>query len=392
LSQKIGIFGNFGGSNIGNEGSLEAMMTFLQQHRPDAQLVCICSEPDTIERNYQITAHHMRVPRIKNASLFRKLRSRISDIVLVLKTVRKLDALIVPGTGVLDDFGEPPQGLPLTLFTVCLVAKLRGIKVGFVSVGAGPINHPVSRWLMKSAAALTSYCSFRDHISKDYMQGIGLNTSDMPVYPDLAFKLPEPPEQRSSEGNRLSVGVGVMAYFGWASDPESGADIYNTYLHKITDFTRWLLMQGYSVRVLTGEASDQRAVKDLLTAIAKEKEELNGHQITAEPTYSLHDLMSQISATDVVVATRFHNVLCSVKMARPTISLGYAKKNDVLLAEMGLDEFCQYVENFDPDLLIAQFNKLVDGRKSFADRLAQTNIAYQQKLNQQDQVLLEKLL
>ena len=49
--------------------------------------------------------------------------------------------------------------------------------------------------------------------------------------------------------------------------------------------------------------------------------------------------MHQMAETRIVVATRFHNVVCALKMKKPTISIGYASKNDVLLAEMGLAEF-----------------------------------------------------
>ena len=74
-----------------------------------------------------------------------------------------------------------------------------------------------------------------------------------------------------------------------------------------------------------------------------------------QPAASLRDVMEQIAETDLVVATRFHNVVCALKLARPTVSLGYARKNDVLLAEMGLGAFCQHVEAIDLDLLKTQF-------------------------------------
>ena len=46
------------------------------------------------------------------------------------------------------------------------------------------------------------------------------------------------------------------------------------------------------------------------------------------------------------------------------MSLGYAEKNDVLMAEMGLGRFCQHIERFDLDLLIEQFTQLVAQRQT----------------------------
>ena len=61
--------------------------------------------------------------------------------------------------------------------------------------------------------------------------------------------------------------------------------------------------------------------------------------VVAEHAQSLTEVMQQISETELLVATRFHNVVCGLMMGRPVISLSYARKNDVLLADMGLGAF-----------------------------------------------------
>ena len=83
--------------------------------------------------------------------------------------------LIIPGTGILDDFGGNPFGMPLALLAWCLVARLCGAWVAFVSIGAGRIQHPLSRWLMRSAAAMAHYRSYRDTVSKTFMESIGFD-------------------------------------------------------------------------------------------------------------------------------------------------------------------------------------------------------------------------
>ena len=37
-----------------------------------------------------------------------------------------------------------------------------------------------------------------------------------------------------------------------------------------------------------------------------------------------------------VVATRYHNVICALKLAKPVVSVGYAAKNVAIMADMGL--------------------------------------------------------
>src|SRR5262249_12649009 len=151
----------------------------------------------------------------------------------------------------------------------------------------------------------------------------------------------------------LTIGLGLMTYAGWSSVPDE--TIYTTYISKISAFAVWLLTQGYRVRLLIGEVTDQRAVADLMANVSKELGATVSDRVLAETPRSLHDLMHQISTVDAVVATRFHNVLCALKVGKPTISLGYARKNDVLMEAMGLGEFCQHIEQLDVDLLIQQF-------------------------------------
>ena len=110
-----------------------------------------------------------------------------------------------------------------------------------------------------------------------------------------------------------------------------------------------------------------------------------------ESMSSLHDLMRQIAETDVVVATRYHNVVCALKLGKPTVSLGYAEKNDVLMAEMGLGRFCQHVERLDLDLLIEQFTQLVADRQRYESGIRKVNLACQKRLDCQDARLAARL-
>ncbi len=155
----------------------------------------------------------------------------------------------------------------------------------------------------------------------------------------------------------------------------------------------WLIDGGRGVRILMGDVADRRAVADLLerTSIPS-RPELPKGRLAFEPITSLHDLMRQIAETDVVVATRYHNVVCALKMGRPTVSVGYSAKNDALMAEMGLRGFCQHVERLDVDLLIEQFGQLVEGRERYSRRSAWRTAPAEERLDHQDAFLAAHLL
>jgi polysaccharide pyruvyl transferase WcaK-like protein len=400
LLERIALLGLFGCGNSGNDGSLEAMLIFLRQLRPDAELACICPAPDRVQEDYGVTAVSIgsrRIHRPASRSIYKFLDKGLHVLaswVHTMREVRKFDLLIIPGTGILDDFTTGPLGIPYALFRWCLAARLFGTEVWFVSIGAGPICHPLSRWLMKSAAAMSQYRSYRDLISREFMQSIGFDAGKDPVYPDIAFKLPGPERLSSSrpEGGPLTIALGVMAYGGWRDDPENRGNIFDAYLKKITRFLIWLLDHQYRVRLLMGDTADQRAVDDLIRALEAEGRTITPETLVAEPTFSLHDLMQQIALADIVIATRFHNIVCALKVGRPTISIGYAKKNDVLLADMGLGDFCQRIDELDVDLLIKQFATLVSDRKQHEQKIQESNRAYRERLAQQDAVLASRLL
>ena len=68
-----------------------------------------------------------------------------------------------------------------------------------------------------------------------------------------------------------------------------------------------------------------------------------------------------VGGLDLLVATRFHNVVAGLMMGRPVISLGYAEKNGAVMRDFGLDEFCHDVERFDVDVVLDQVRELREG-------------------------------
>ena len=398
--ERIALFGHFGSGNLGNEGSLEAMLSFLRDARPDADISCICVDPEETRRAHGLDTLHVNwrpasptLARIDRALL--RLPGGLADLVRTVVQINRFDTVVVPGTGILDDFGTGPRGMPYGILKWSVAARLFGKRFWFVSIGAGPIHNAMSRWLMCSAARLADFRSFRDTVSKEYMQTIGLDVRDDPIFPDIAFQLPAPQtECRSMDrGGPLTVGVGVMTYFGWRQDLSSiaGQKIYHEYLAKMADFLTRLLDAGHRVRLLTGETSDARAVSDILTILNETQAQAAMERVAAQTPHSLHDLMQQIAETDLIVATRFHNIVCALKVGRPTISLGYAEKNDALLNEMGLGEFCQHIETFDVEILMNHFNSVCADLVGYARRVRSVDTRYRRRLAEQGHLLLARL-
>jgi polysaccharide pyruvyl transferase WcaK-like protein len=171
--------------------------------------------------------------------------------------------------------------------------------------------------------------------------------------------------------------------------PDSGEPIYQGYIEKLKDFVLWLLDQGYFIRLLTGNLGvDQRPVDDLLQFVKEEGQARWQDRIIAEAIANTDELLYQISKTDIVVASRFHNVLCALMLGRPVVSIGYHIKNESLMAEMGLQDYCQHIEHFTVKKLIQQFQLLISDMNQVSGRILDKNAQYRQELDQQYRKIL----
>lgn len=395
---KIGLFGQFGSGNSGNDGSLEAMLNLLRERCPEAELLCICSNPDLVRKKYGILSVSLngtisggpRADRLNR--MLGNMPHRLARISSLFKQLKGLDLIIIPGTGILDDYQETPWGWPFVIFRWCMAARLRNVPVAFVSIGAGPISHPLSRFFLKTAAQTAKYRSYRDDFSRRYLQDIGMNVEQDFRFPDIAFRLPTPKLSRVASGPRRTVGVGVMHYRGWAKSSLNGKEIYQTYIGKLAEFVTWLAGEGYDIRLLTGDLRDQIAVHDLMEKIKDMDAQSALDHVAVGLGETLHDLMREIDKTDVVIVSRYHNVVCSLKLGRPIISLGYAQKNDNLLAEFSQSQYCQHIETFDLDMLRLQLEQILANFDDIRKQIADGNDRVQKSLAEQDELLTERLL
>jgi polysaccharide pyruvyl transferase WcaK-like protein len=374
---KIVVFGTFGAGNIGNECTLQAMLCNIHRYLPDAEIGCICSGSEEAAANYGIPTFPIRyavsVDRLfgvhvrSDNTLVRGLRKlvRLSTgpyrWYKAFRILKGKDMLLITGLGMLGDFGISAFGLHYDILGWSIVAKLCRCKLKFVSVGVGPIRDPVSRRFVKTALALGDYRSYRDRFSKEYLEGIGFSTMSDGVYPDLAFSLPKAMLQSSQKcGHSTSViGVGLMPYYDRRGRSEGGDRIYRKYIASVGDLTCKLMDLGYTVRLLIGDAMyDQCVRRDLRALLAARGQEYLDARLVDEPASSVAELLSQLAATELVVASRFHNLLLAIMLGKPVVAVSYHEKIVSLMDELGLSKLCHDIENFDVDTLIRQITTL----------------------------------
>jgi polysaccharide pyruvyl transferase WcaK-like protein len=394
---RVGLFGLLGSGNIGNDASMESVLGYLRTAHPGAAIDAMCMGPDRLKRVYGIEAiplfwsrqRVLDMPGVPAVGV--KLFGKLVDVFRTAAWVRRHDVVIVPGMGVLETtLPLRASGLPYALFLLSATGRIFGTKVALVSVGANVIKQRMTAWLFNSAARLAYYRSYRDAASREAMRQRGLDVSEDPVYPDLAFALPTP---AGVPGDPQTVGIGVMDFHGTNDDRRRAEQIYASYVEQMKQFVLWLVDGGRSVRLFIGDTSgrDQEVVDQIIAYLHERRPGLRPAQVVAEPVTSFTGLMRSMAPAGAVVATRYHNLIGALLLAKPTIAIGYGTKHRCLMADIGMAEFYQPADGLDGDVLIEQFTRLLDrpaelrltiaaGRAAHATRLAEQFAALSARL------------
>lgn len=402
--RNIRFFGHFGLDNFGNDATLLAVLHNLRRYVPDADVLCICTGPSSTAERHNIRAvsidsFHFRAKWLQGYRWLRFIRKIIIGIpseayrwVLAFQTLKETEVLIVPGTGLLTDaFGQVSWGA-YALFKWSLVARMRCAKLFFVSVGAGPLYTRSGRLLVKAALSLAHFRSYRDPETLEYLRSVGLRTDRDYVYPDLAFSLPK--ARACDDGpprKRRVVGIGVMQYAGRLSAERPSHATETVYLDVLAEFVKWLLSADYDIRLLIGDVCD-RPVIEAFKALLKKRSWWDSERIIDEDVYSVQDLLSQIAATDVVVATRFHNVLFALLLNKPVVSISFHQKCTSLMAQMGLSEYCQDIHHLETRKLIDQFCSLEQNAAALKASIQRRAEEFRRALDEQYGVMFGEML
>jgi polysaccharide pyruvyl transferase WcaK-like protein len=400
--QRVGLYGLFGIENFGCEATLDAMIGTVRRVAPDAELVCICGGPERVEQDHGIPAERIRSAGFTHLwaraldKLLLRVPRTVGNVMSTLVRARKVDVLVVCGGGMLEDYCDKPSGEPLSLFLWCLGARLARKRVAFVSVGAGPMIKPASRWLLTSSVRLAQYRSYRDRRARDFMESVGVDARRDPVYPDVVFGLGAAngdAPQADGDGP-LTVGVSAMLYHGyfpaWVVEgrPSDADDaVLTAYLETLADFVCRLLDEGHRVRLLTGQLNDRDAVERLRRIIASHRGEVPPDRLIAEPIESADQLAAQIAQTDVVVATRYHNLVGALMQGKPSIAVDPTRKNGGLMADLGFSHLVQDIDDLDVRRLEAQLRDVVGDRAAYTARIRELVAGIAERLAQQEQLL-----
>jgi polysaccharide pyruvyl transferase WcaK-like protein len=384
---RIGIFGNVGINNLGNECTLQSLIENIRLRLPHAELFIVCSNPTDTEARHRLPTVQMEAtPLIQSPHgtqrgvltrilhlLFVRLPTEVRDFFRAARQLKDVDLLLMAGTGMLTDDGEAPLGLPFQILKWSLAARLRGARVRFVAVGVGPLSTRLARWFVRSALRCADYRSYRDLQSHQRLVAAGFIHYQDRVVPDLAFSFPRSLLPKLKSSTKRTIGVGVIDHLGRPPSTSDGPDDFETYLSKMVNFVAELIDRQFSVRLLYGDSvGDYAAGKQLAARLEQRSGKYGAESLDSSPIQSVEALLAAIAETDLVVSPRFHNLVLGAMLGKPIIAISYDVKNEALADRFGFSAYCQPIWNLERSKLVSDCVHALGRDGAHAFHLART--------------------
>ncbi len=331
-------------------------------------------------REAPLVAPLLKVPRM----IWREIR----HILAASRLMRRLDCVVVPGGGALDEFWGGPWGHPWSLFKWSVISWMHRVPFLFLSVGKCSLERPASRFFVKVALKLASYRSYRDPESKNAVQSLFLAPMD-PTVPDLAFSYPVPAIEVSranclSRAGRLVIGFSPIAYCDPRVWPLKDQRRYASYLQRLTEVVKWLLKQDHQLIFFATDSPDLEIIKDLFASITDFSRESDAILTLPGPVEQTIDGHLQgIARADLVVASRLHGVILSHLAGVPTLAISFDPKVNAHMAGVNQTDYCLDIDTFDLKIFAERFERLKAARSAERTRLQSHAQSFRRQLDMQ---------
>jgi polysaccharide pyruvyl transferase WcaK-like protein len=441
--QKIGVFGHYGNRNLGDESIITAVIENIRSRVPEADVIGFSLRPlDTAARHgipaysiirqknginfappggelvtempssVEIPLPPLRVmgrikQRLKRLRIIGPLLvfvRRSIDVAMIVPaelkflrssytTLKDIDLLIFSGSNqFLDNFGGTWH-FPYNVLKWSTMAKITGTRIAFASVGAGPLDGRLSKLFHKWAASKADYVSFRDIQSRNIMVDAGFRGNGQ-VCPDLAHSLRCPdsfesnPKSFAEGTNRRRMGLNPMPIYDKRYWCDADDDLYSDYIDKLVALSGKVISEGYLLSFFSMQPRDFNVIEDVVAGLKEEQLLDSSSEYSIDVAHTVDQVVDIMSNYDLIVATRFHGVVLSLVLNKPTIGICYGKKTEEVLVDMGQSDYYSYFEDFSASDLMSRIHKLEQNKEKQTAKIVAKSVVYQDSLNRQYDTIL----
>ncbi|MEN5074862.1 polysaccharide pyruvyl transferase family protein [Isoptericola cucumis] len=351
--RRVAFFGETGIGNHGNDASLAAGLALLDG--TGVRPLAVAQLPAVVAAEHGVEAVEIRYPSGPRHGLS-SLAGRVADVLHLGRTVRSVDAVVVPGTGIFEGQGQRPRGIPFSLFWLAAWARLHRRPLLLLSVGVDGQGSPGVRWFFARTLAWADVVTVRDDGSARAVAALGVRRAAA-VVPDLVLRrdpVTAPPARGTGETDPL-VAVGVMDWGGTERDADR-----ERCTGRAVVLVRALLGAGARVRVVTGEELDLRVAREVVRRVRAGDP---GAAVELSEARTVEDVAHALGGCHALVAARYHNLVAAVGEGVPVVATGYGPKQASLVAHYAPPgrgaERSHDRDTFDPAAVVAQVRDIL---------------------------------
>ena len=413
MSRHVGVFGHYGNGNLGDEAITEACVDSARRLLGADRVSLFSIVPDDSAARHNLDAFPIRrsgkpvragtpwtrptppagpppVPQgggglkglLKRSSLLRGAvnlaRSAASApgryaaerrfLAESRRVLNDIDLIIVAGSNqYLDNFGGT-WGFPYTLMKWADLCHKTGTPIVFLSIGAGPIERPLSRAMVRRAIGRSAFHSYRDPGSLRLIEGDDARLGGV-VNPDLACNLRFEPRAIDYGSSPWTVAINPMPVYGdyWFTTDHTR---YRAYLGKLVDVAEHVLARGDRVVLFPTQTRDMDAIRDLVT-IARERSDQLADALVVRDTATSQEVMDVIQSAHVIVPTRFHGTILGILGKRLVLSVCYQAKAREAMEAAGQSEYAFMLDTMTGSELCDGIDRLAAAHASTLPQIQQ---------------------
>ncbi|MFJ7736008.1 polysaccharide pyruvyl transferase family protein [Lysinibacillus sp. NPDC097287] len=358
---KIGIVGNYGNDNNGDESILFGI---LQQVK---QTFSVTNEDITVfSNNTQQTSERYGV---HSYPLYYKKGNLYKTFIHTFRNnkeyVSNFDLLIIGGGGILMDFYRREAHLYLTY---AMMAKQCNIPYIIYGCGAGPLDTLSGKISIRLMCRYAANISVRDPQSKQLLQSIGVK-KPIEVIGDPAFTLKMDRESYSEKP--MNIGVSAVPYYNANYWPEGDVIKYEKYITSMAkNLDNVIANQNVNITFFaTKFPQDVTVTKDI-----QKKMQFSQQTSIIDENLVPERLLEVTGALDIVIGTRLHSLILATNSETPIIAVSYHTK---------VQDFMSFVDASDRCL---QMQDLQDDEGALSDIVGRLSSNWQQSIAETKQI------
>jgi len=322
---KIGIIGNYGATNVGDDAILTAILKSLSGH----DITVFSADPHKTKDQYGVKAENLFPLGIRSA-----FKNGFSKSVHALK---KLDIVILGGGGLFQD-----NYLYACLLWTWQVLWVKAHKkpLFIYATGVGPVRSWLGRKLTGWAHNQADIISVRDKYSAEELIDMGVAESKIHITADAAFIY-----QKQEIGRERTKNTIIISLRPWLGLNSKIVAVFTEFLLKLKQEKDYNFVFTSMQEI---KEADQKVIQPILKKV--------GGELYIPNHFA--DLLQIMQTAEFAIGMRYHFLIAAILTQTPVIPITYAPKTEELFSGTPLESYVIPVDEITVDSIMDQLKRL----------------------------------